>query len=134
MDIAKRKPIEREVDIIDPADETGVFKTGIRVTLMSISDERMKKIKRSIQDTRINLEKRGKTFKTDDIEENRSEICFKGMTGWSWGKDDNGEQATFKGEIPEFNRKNVIAIFNECEWFRNQVEVAISEEQSFFAK
>ena len=126
MDIAALKPQERTIEIKSPAD--GETPLGIRVKLMAISDPRLKPIKRKIADRRLYLEQRGKHFKSDEIDENRSEISFGAMTGWEWYDKD----VTFHGEKPEFNRKNVLAVFAECEWMRDQIEEAISEEKDFF--
>lgn len=132
MDIAKRKPTERTIEIFDPAIED--FKTGIKVTLMSLADDRMKTIKRQIQDTRLRLEQKNKSFKAEEIDANRNNLAFKAMIAWEWGKDSNGEPALFNGEVPEFTQRNIMAVFEEAPWFRDQIEIAISEEKDFFQK
>ena len=47
---------------------------GVTVSIMSIDDERMKPIKRQIQDRKLKLEQRGKNFKAEEIEENGFDI------------------------------------------------------------
>ena len=106
---------------------------GIRVSIMSITDPRMKKIRRQITDERLRLEARGKNFKADDIEDNRNKVTFSAMTGWEWyGKNADGEQITFRGTVPEFNRKNVYDVFDSKEWFRDQIDEEIGQEKDFF--
>lgn len=128
MDIANIAPSERTIEIHHPANEAELME--IRVSLMSINDKRMKKIKRRIHDEKLRLEARGKNFKSEDIEDNLQTMCFEAMTGWEW----YGEDATFHGEKPEFNKKNVLKVFTECEWFLDQVSEGVSEERAFFTK
>ena len=124
MDLKDIKPSGRDIQITHPATDEEL---GITVSVLSISDPAMHKIKRKIQDERLALERRGKNFKSDEIEENRNILTLSAMTGWKWSKD-----AKFNGEKPEFNRKNVLAVFNELPWFRDQVEEAVSDESAFF--
>lgn len=127
MDLSSLKPTERQVEILHPGTDEEL---GIRITLVSINDERLKKAKRRIQDEKLRLEVRGKNFKSEDIEENAIELDFAAMTGWEWyGKDVN-----FNGSKPEFNRANVKAVFESLPWFQRQVEEAISDEKAFFTK
>lgn len=141
MDISTLKPTERVVKIVHPS--TGK-ELGISVVLMSVDDPRMAKVKRRITDRKLQLEARGKTFKTAELEENSNDIVFTAMTGWSWKaedeqKDEKGniikeaiEQPTFRGSIPEFNRKNVFEVFNELEWFRAQLDEELGDSKAFF--
>jgi len=125
-DISAIKSAERMVEIVHPATKEPL---EIRVTLMSLDDERMKKIKRSITDRRLHLEARGKHFKADEIEDNRNALAFSAMTGWEW----YGKDVSFKGKKPDFNRASVYAVFDELNWFRDQIETEISETKDFFA-
>lgn len=136
MDISGIQPGERFIEITHPGTGRNI---GVRVTIMSVQDERLKPLKKAITNERLRLEARGKNFKADDLEDNSNELVFKAMTGWQWykinedGKEDaKGEQATFGGKVPDFNRANVIAVFNKLPWFRNQIDEAISEEKDFF--
>lgn len=125
MDIAKLKPSERVVEIKSPKDNETPL--GIRVTLVSISDPKLKGLKRRIQDARLKLEAKGKNFKAEQIDENRKELAFNAMTGWDWYGD-----VDFRGKKPDFNQATVFAVFDEADWFLRQIETEISEEQSFF--
>lgn len=124
MDINEIKPTDRTIDIVHPA--TG-DKLGITVTILSIKDPELKEIKRKMTDERLRLEQRGKTFKAREIESNTNILLFKAMRDWSW----EGE-ATFKGEKPEFNRKNVLEVLEELEWLRDQIDAEVSDEKAFF--
>lgn len=124
MNLEELTPSGRDIKILHPATEEEV---NVTVSILSINDPAMVKIKRKITDDRLALERRGKGFKANDIEENRDILTFAAMTGWKWSKD-----AKFKGAKPEFNRKNVLAVFKELPWFRDQVEEAVSDDKAFF--
>lgn len=125
MDIASIKPVsERLIDILHP--QSG-DKLGITVSLMSYDDPRMKGIRRKITNRRLHLDARGKHYKAEEIEENNHDLCFTAMIGWDWGED-----ATFNGKKPEFNKSNVISVFTELPWFREQIDEAIADEKAFF--
>lgn len=130
-DLSTIKPAEIMLKIKHPA--TGRY-IGVTVTVMSMFDERLKGVVRQIQDQRLRLEARGKHFKSEDIEDNGTEIAFRAMTGWVWEKDEDGEDATFHGKVPEFTKPVVKQVFTELPWFKNQIDVAISEEKDFFQR
>lgn len=140
MDIAKVKPQEAIHEILHPGNDQ---KLGIIVGILSLDDEAMKKIKRQINNERINLEKRGKAFDSDKIDANVSLLIFKAMTGWTWQAPliseatettpaVYGEAPTFHGEIPTFNQSNVFRVFDELPWFRDQLLERVGETKSFF--
>jgi hypothetical protein len=137
MDIAELKPTESILDIVHPS--TGE-RLGITITLLSLDDERMKKVKRQIHDRALNLQKKGKTFKSEEIEDNGNELLFTAMTGWTWGipTDEKGVEipdatpATFRGSVPPFNKPSVYAVFNALPWLRDQVDEKVSDTKSFF--
>ena len=125
MEISTLKPSDRIIEIKHPADENKNL--GIRVTIISLSDEKMKSIRRRFINRRIELEKRGKNFKADDIEDNEIEILVASITGWEWYGD-----IEFNGSKPEFNEANVRKILNDFEWFKNQIAEAVGDEKAFF--
>ena len=125
MDLSDLKPMERFVEIVHPKTD---IELGIKVSLLSINDPALKKIKRSILNEKNRLEARGKTFKAEDIEENTKKLIFAAVTGWVWDKN-----MTFKGDkAPEFNSKNFDEVMKELPWFSLQLEEAISDEKAFF--
>lgn len=123
MDFAKIKPSERIVDILHP--ESGE-KTGVSVQLISLRDEKLAAVRRRIQNKNIEFQKRGKTLKAADIEENEMELLVACITGWNWG--DN----LYNGEVPQFCEKNVRDILNDLPWFKQQIVEAIDDEKAFF--
>jgi hypothetical protein len=131
MDIAELKPVERFVDILHPVTDKPI---GVRVSLVSFADKSLKKTKHRLINEQTDRNKRGKTIKADEIEENSIDLTFAAMRGWDWTKGDDGKPATFKGEKPEFTKPNVEKVFDELPWFQTQVEEAISDEKAFFTK
>lgn len=125
------KSAEIIYNVVHPATDEVI---GVIVTLISINDERMKKIKRQIIDRRMKLEARGKHMSAEDVEENGNNLTFSAMTGWSWEKDADGDAALFHGKKPEFTRENVMQVFNELPWFKDQLDAKISETKDFFVK
>ena len=115
MDICEIKPVEREIEIVHPKSGEPL---GIKVTVLSLNDPKMASLKRRIINQRLDLERRGKTFKADDIEENNVSLLIAAMVDWKW----EGE-SSFMGEKPEFNEKNIKAVFE-----------AVGDEESFFLK
>lgn len=124
MDLANIKPVERMIDILHPS--TGE-KIGVSVTVLSINDEKMAAAKRRIQNKKLELDRRGKTFKADDLEENEMELLTTAITGWNWEGD-----VDFHGEKPAFNEKNVKAVLKELTWFKQQIMEAVGDEKAFF--
>lgn len=124
MDLANLKPVERIIDIVHPS--TGE-KIGVSVTVLSINDEKMAAAKRRIQNKKLELDRRGKTFKADDLEENEMELLTTAITGWNWEGD-----VDFHGEKPAFNEKNVKAVLKELTWFKQQIMEAVGDEKAFF--
>lgn len=124
MDLANLKPVERLIDILHPS--TGE-KIGVSVTVLSINDEKMAAAKRRIQNKKLELDRRGKTFKADDLEENEMELLTTAITGWNWEGD-----VDFHGEKPAFNEKNVKAVLKELTWFKQQIMEAVGDEKAFF--
>lgn len=124
MDLSDLKPVEKTIQILHPATSE---ETGVEVTLMSMEDSRMSKIRRQITDNNLSIEQKGKRLKAIDIEENLETLMFRSMVGWKWGGD-----SKFKGKKPPFNRANVLKVFAELPWFQKQIEGAINDEAGFF--
>lgn len=131
MDLSELKPSERMVEILTPGTKKPL---GVRVSILHINDERLKKIKRQFQDERYRLEARGKQFKAETIETNLNELTFAAMVGWEWYSPtgDDKDRAKFKGEVPEFNKRNVLEIFDQLPWFRDQIGEEMGDDEAFF--
>lgn len=125
MDLSNLKPADRIIEIVHPATEENL---GVRVTVMSITDERMAKIKRRFQDERLRLEQRNKTFKAEEVENNLYELTAAAITSWEW----YGPDVNFKGEKPNFDKYKAMQIFKELPWFHKQIQEAIGAEEDFF--
>lgn len=123
MDLAEIKPSERIIEILHPSTGENL---GITVSIISLNDERAATVRRRIQNKRIELERRGKTFKASDIEENEMELLMVAITGWDWGENQ------FHKETPAFIEKNVKTVLKELPWFKKQIMEAIDDEKAFF--
>lgn len=123
MDISTLVPNERVIEIKHPVTDANI---GIKVTVVSLDDEKTKQTRRRVINKRIELEKKGKNFRADDIEENEFDLIFASMTGWEW------YDAEFHGEKPAFNEANVKKVLNELPWFKRQISEAIGDEKAFF--
>lgn len=138
MDLKDLKPAERQIEILHPGTKEPI---GIRVSIIYIGDERLKKLKRQFQDERYRLEAKGKNFKAETFDNNANELSFAAMTGWEFYnptgvKGDKGfdesKQAKFEGSLPEFNKKNAFAIFDKLPWFRDQIGEEMGDSEAFF--
>lgn len=138
MDIGQIKPSENVLEIIHPGSKQNL---GIRISLLSIDDERMKKIRRQILDRQIDLQRKGKAFKSEQIDDNTNLLLFSAMIGWEWygitipataTEPERHEPASFHGQNPTFNQTNVYAVFNELTWFRDQIDAKVGDTESFF--
>jgi hypothetical protein len=131
MELSELKPSERMIEILTPGTKQEL---GVRVSILHIDDERLKKLKRQFQDERNRLEARGKQFKAETIEENLNELTYAAMTGWEWYSPtkDPKDLPKFNGSVPEFNKKNVFEIFETLPWFRNQIGEEMGDDQAFF--
>lgn len=138
VDIATFKPSERKVEIVHPA--TGA-PLGIRVTIMSINDDRLLKQKRTYRDEANRLASKGKHIKAEQEEANSYALLFAATTGWEWynptgDEGDEGYDPTatpeFNGEVPQYNERNFKAVAKELSWFTAQLTAEIDEEKAFF--
>jgi len=124
MDLSAIKPVEHVLDIVHPGTNEPL---GIKVSLLSLDDDAMKKVKRKIQDASNALARKGKSFSAEQVEENHNLLLFTAMTGWSWEGD-----ANFHGEKPAFTVAMVYKVFNELPWFRDQISEKVGDTKSFF--
>lgn len=125
MDIAKIKPVNRKIEILHPGDESEI---GLSVTLLSMSDPKLAKLKRNIQDERFALERKGKSFKSDDVETNMNRLAFASIVDWKWSK--NAQLHDDKS--PELNQKNAYELFRVAPWARDQINAEVGDDAAFF--
>ena len=140
MELTALKPIDRTIEIVSPVTGAPI---GLRVRVMSLEDDRLKRIKRQITDESLKLQAKGKAFKADEIERNAHMLMFTGTLGWDWynptgkeGDDSYDAEAipTFKGEQPDYNQKNFLAVVSEITFVGEQIQEAIGDAKSFFAQ
>lgn len=132
------KPIEQVVEIKHPGTKSLL---GIRVSMMSKDDDRLKRFKRELRNKAIQLEKRGKVADADAEDKNGKAFAFEACTGWEWYNPtgiegdkgyDASEMPDFNGSVPEFNRKNFMEVIDELPWFLSQLGQMFDEEEGFF--
>lgn len=126
MDISELTPDELSLEIRHPATDENL---GVRVTIMSPDDKRMKTSKRRVTDQNLQKQKRGKTLKAVEVEENENALIIATMTGWEW----YGDDVNFKGEKPEFTPKMINAVFAKLPWFKAQIAEVLDDEKGFFS-
>lgn len=138
MELTNLKPTDRTIEIVSPVTGQPI---GIRVRVMSIEDDRLKRIKRQITDESLKLQAKNKAFKADELERNANMLMFGGTLGWEWynptgSEGDEGYDANqmpaFHGEQPDYNQKNFVALVTEITWIGEQIQEAIGETKSFF--
>jgi len=139
VDLATIKPNDRIIEITNPGTGENL---GVRVTVMSYDDDRLKKTRRQLTDKRFADDQKRKPLRSEQVEENGNILLFSAMTGWEWynptgdeGDADYDADATpeFAGDPnPAFNRRNVFTVFDALPWFRAQVDTAVADEEAFF--
>ena len=131
MDLSTIKPSERTIEIEHPA--TGQ-PLGVRVTVVSLDDDRLKRTKRNITDESLKLQAKGKSFKVEELERNSKALLFGATTGWEWYSPtgDKKDAPTFEGSVPEYNQKNFYAVIDALPWFGEQIREALEDSKGFF--
>lgn len=138
MDIANIKPTERTIEIEHPY--TGQ-PLGIRVTLVSLDDDRLKRIKRNITDESLKLQAKNKSFKADDLDRNAKALLWAATTSWQWYNPTGNEgdagydpeaHAKWDGEVPEFNQRNFYDVVEKQTFIADQIREALEDARGFF--
>lgn len=138
MDLSTIKPETQTVEIKHPG--TGM-PLGVRVSMMSMQDERLQRFRRKLRDDAIRLEKRGKKMSAEQEEENGRDLAFTACTGWEWynptGKEgdegfDEDAMPSFNGGVPDFNKKNFNEVTTTLPWFLNQLGELFEDDERFF--
>ena len=124
MELSVIKPVEGILEIVHPGSNEPL---GIKVMLVSLDDDAMKKAKLKIANASGILTRKGKSFTAEQIEENTNLLAFTAMQGWVWDGD-----ASFHGDKPPFNVATVYKVFNELPWFRDQITDKVGDTKSFF--
>lgn len=138
MDLSTIKPETQTVEIKHPG--TGM-PLGVRVSMMSMQDERLQRFRRKLRDDAIRLEKRGKKMSAEQEEENGRDLAFTACTGWEWynptGEEgdegfDEDAMPSFNGGVPDFNKKNFNEVTTTLPWFLNQLGELFEDDERFF--
>lgn len=124
MDILSIKPAERVIEITHPGTGENI---GLRISILSLEDEKLAKIRRRILDQRLQLEAKGKTFKVENLENNSMTLLLAAITGWEWYGD-----IDFNGEKPDFTLVNVRKVLEDVAFIRAQVDQEIGKTEDFF--
>lgn len=127
MDLSSIKPAARKFDLTHPATDE---KIGISVTLLPDSDPKVKAVRRKRMDA--TLANRRQKFTSAQAEAFTVDLLVAAIAGWEWGKDANGEQNTFNGEVPEFTESNVRKVVKELDWFQDQVNRELGDDAAFY--
>lgn len=134
MNIGDIKPGTHTVEIINPRTSLPL---GVRVVLVSLEDESMRRLKRAQQQKAMDRESKGKTLKVDDLHHDLDNMIFQAMKSWEWydptpeSKEDT--VPTWKGEpSPDMNLKTVREIFTVLPWFKGDVSEGLSDTENFF--
>ena len=113
----------RPIEILHPKTEEPV---GIRVTLLPISDPSLQRLRRQIQDERNRQAAKGKFIKAEEQDDFSIRIATTAIQSWEW------YNATFHGEQPTLNVKNVRRVCEELPWFLEQIDEAVGDVKAFF--
>lgn len=101
---------------------------GIRLMMVSLEDESMRKVRRAISDRASKLQMRGKFLTAAEQERNWMDLLFTALRGWEWYGD-----VDFDKEKPAFTRENFDKICDRLPWFREQIDAEISEASNFIS-
>lgn len=138
-EITEIKAVERTVEIVHPSTKLPI---GLRFGMVSLQDDRLEKVKKNIREQALNNERRGKSWKVEDIDHNKNRLMFAACTGWEWydatpenerGAGYKEDPATFHGVKPEWNIKNFIDVSTELPWVREQLDEELGDTEAFFA-
>lgn len=127
MDLSEVKPQSRSIQIKHPATQE---LTGLTITLLPSSDERIKAAKRKHLNARLHSRRQKVT--AEQIEQASIDIICVAVDGWVWGKDAGGEQAAFEGGQPEFSDINLRKVLKKLDWVREQIDEELGDDAAFF--
>lgn len=128
MDITKIAPSTFKLALKHPA--TAEF-LGLTIELASTYDARFKTVERSITDKAMTKRIRGKTMKSDEIDENRIKLIASVIIGWEWSNADDGTPGSFAGEQLKFSPANVEKLLS-VDFIRDQIDESLSDVTNFF--
>lgn len=128
MKLSEIKPVDYAHALTHPA--SGV-EIGLKITLVSLDDDRMKSVKRNINDRNLAKRQRNKMLTTVDQEKGQLDLILNAAIDWEWY---NGLEYTDEDQTPEFSRAKLADILTTIPWAINQLDEALGTEANFFPK
>ena len=125
MDIGKLGVKGRVYEVAHPKTGDAI---GIRVMLLSLEDDKVKRLRRQIMDRASKLQLKGKFITAVEQEANHIDLLFAAVEGWDWYGD-----VDFNGAKPAFNRGTFGQICEALPWFKEQLDEQISETANFIS-
>lgn len=122
MDISNIVANSRTIDILHPA--TGA-PTGLKITLLPRTDEKVERAQRAILNRRLSSRKANVT--AEQVEAEGIELLIAGIEDWEWGGD-----AKFEGDKPEFTPEIARKVLNTAKWIKAQIDREAGYEEAFF--
>lgn len=120
MDIGEIKPIEQVIDVLHP--KTGQ-ETGLKLTICSAEDERVKSVQREQLDKRM---KGGKRRTVSQMESDNLDLLASSVVDLEWTGD-----ANLHGEKPKHSKQVVKELLSQ-DWLRRQVDDAAGKTEDFY--
>lgn len=125
MDLSKLAAAGKTYEIRHPVTGENI---GVRLVMVSLEDDKLRKLRRAIMDRSSKLQLRGKSFTAAEQEKNYIDLLFAAVQGWEWYGD-----ANFNGEKPVYTRENFATVCEKLPWFRDQIDAEVSEVTNFIS-
>ncbi len=127
MDISKIEASTRTIDISHPG--TGEF-LGLSIDIVDMTDDRVRAAERRGRNKV--LSKGAKKISAEMLDKTADDILVAAVVGWTWGKNEKGEDANFEGEKLPFNPKNVIKVVTALPFIREQIDDELGNISDFY--
>jgi hypothetical protein len=122
MDISQIQAKKKTFEILHPETDEPI---GLRWTLLPDTDPKVKKVVRQNQDRQF--AKRKIKLSSSQLEQNALDQLVAATDSWEWYDD-----ATFEGEVPEFNEENVRRVLLKVPAIKEQVLDEFNDRESFY--
>ena len=105
---------------------------GLTVEVRSDLSLPVQNVQKRITDKAVAKAKRNKTFTAEEREQNRYDMITAAIVSFKWGKNADGEEASFNGEQLPFTPENALKIYKALPFAVKQLDDAIGDETNFF--